>query len=164
MKKVKILVSLILALALVFSVSASAFAATPPSNVVNKFTKFDETAWGAKGAYVCIAQKFLARYDATTSKFINRSGGVDGIFGDGTYYATVAFQTKVFSDGREWDGIVGPKTWEKIGSRMDYEDRTVEHLIWDFYYKGDYIFVIIMGTVYVSDKYGNTHSKAIKNF
>ncbi|MBR3293971.1 MAG: hypothetical protein IKI69_06075 [Oscillospiraceae bacterium] len=164
MKKAKILVSLILALALVFSVSASAFAKTPPSNVVNKFKKFDETAWGAYGAYVCIAQRFLARYDATTSKFINRSGGVDGIFGDGTYYATVAFQTKVFSDGHEWDGIVGPKTWAKIGSRMDFKDRSEEGLIWDFSYKGDHIFVIISGNVYVSDKYGNTHSKAINNF
>ena len=40
---------------------------------------------------------------------------VDGIFGVQTYNATVSFQQQVFpADPREWDGIIGSKTWAKL--------------------------------------------------
>lgn len=37
--------------------------------------------------------------------------GADGIFGNGTYNAVIAFQK---ANGLSTDGIVGPKTWEKL--------------------------------------------------
>jgi len=40
---------------------------------------------------------------------------VDGIFGVQTYNATVSFQQQIFpADPREWDGIIGSKTWERL--------------------------------------------------
>jgi phosphatidylserine/phosphatidylglycerophosphate/cardiolipin synthase-like enzyme len=41
--------------------------------------------------------------------------GVDGVFGPLTYSAIVSFQQQVFpSDPREWDGVLGPKTWQQL--------------------------------------------------
>jgi phosphatidylserine/phosphatidylglycerophosphate/cardiolipin synthase-like enzyme/subtilisin family serine protease len=40
---------------------------------------------------------------------------VDGSFGVQTYNATVSFQRQVFPDDpREWDGVIGSKTWAKL--------------------------------------------------
>ncbi len=45
----------------------------------------------------------------------NRAGlVVDGIYGRKTKTAVLAYQKKVFTDRREWDGIVGPNTWAKL--------------------------------------------------
>jgi peptidoglycan hydrolase-like protein with peptidoglycan-binding domain len=39
----------------------------------------------------------------------------DGVFGVRTYNATVAFQQLAFpADPREWDGVIGPKTWAAL--------------------------------------------------
>ena len=122
MKKRKMLVSLLLALALVFSISGSAFAATPPSNVVNLFKKFP-MIWEymeSPSNYTFILQRFLRNYNSDTNWWITYSGGVDGIFGPGTDAAIRAFQRSVFSNQLEWDGVAGPKTWEKICNNLDY--------------------------------------------
>jgi phosphatidylserine/phosphatidylglycerophosphate/cardiolipin synthase-like enzyme len=40
---------------------------------------------------------------------------VDGVFGQATQNAVVSFQQQAFpNEPREWDGIIGPKTWEKL--------------------------------------------------
>ena len=40
---------------------------------------------------------------------------VDGSFGQHTYNATVAFQHLAFPNAsREWDGVIGPKTWAQL--------------------------------------------------
>jgi phosphatidylserine/phosphatidylglycerophosphate/cardiolipin synthase-like enzyme len=40
---------------------------------------------------------------------------VDGIFGQATFNAAVSFQHLVFAtEPREWDGIIGPKTWAQL--------------------------------------------------
>jgi N-acetylmuramoyl-L-alanine amidase len=59
---------------------------------------------GARGSAVVQLQRRLAdlRYDV---------GAVDGVFGPSTKHAVVAFQ-KV--NGLQRDGIVGPRTWEKL--------------------------------------------------
>ena len=44
-----------------------------------------------------------------------QSGGPDGIFGNETYNAVIAFQKKVFpGEWKEWDGRVGQKTLAKM--------------------------------------------------
>ncbi len=43
-------------------------------------------------------------------------GTIDGVFGSKTKAAVLAFQLDAFpSESKEWDGIVGPKTWAKLG-------------------------------------------------
>lgn len=37
---------------------------------------------------------------------------VDGIFGSGTRSAVIRFQKGATSNSADWDGIVGPKTWQ----------------------------------------------------
>jgi phosphatidylserine/phosphatidylglycerophosphate/cardiolipin synthase-like enzyme len=40
---------------------------------------------------------------------------VDGVFGQLTQNAVISFQQQAFpNEPREWDGIIGPKTWEKL--------------------------------------------------
>lgn len=48
---------------------------------------------------------------------LNRSGAalkIDGIYGSLTESAVLTFQKKVFEDKKEWDGIVGKKTRNKL--------------------------------------------------
>ena len=41
--------------------------------------------------------------------------GADGVFGAETYAAVLAFQQAAFPGApREWDGVIGTKTWEKL--------------------------------------------------
>lgn len=80
-------------------------------------------------------QRLLSRGNkytyGTPAYFIRTSGGADGYFGRGTYNAVVAFQKMVFpGQSREWDGIIGAKTWGKLGcggaapsvDRASYDD------------------------------------------
>lgn len=41
-------------------------------------------------------------------------GIIDGIFGEKTYQAVLKFQKAVFSNSKEWDGIVGKNTWNQL--------------------------------------------------
>lgn len=42
---------------------------------------------------------------------------IDGVFGYKTQVALVKFQTEAFpGEPKEWDGICGPKTWQKLNS------------------------------------------------
>lgn len=59
--------------------------------------------YGAKGDDVKVMQQMLAD--------LGSSLAIDGIFGNGTRSAVVAFQKK---NGLEADGVCGPKTWGKL--------------------------------------------------
>ena len=64
-----------------------------------------------KGEDVRKAQQLLLAHDiACLPKY-----GADGVFGNETSQAVVNFQRKVFpSSPREWDGIIGTRTWDKL--------------------------------------------------
>lgn len=63
---------------------------------------------GMQGSDVIILQKKLRELDLYTDS-------IDGYFGLNTETAVYAFQAKVFPDDpKEWDGICGPKTWNKL--------------------------------------------------
>jgi len=70
-----------------------------------------------KSAHVEYAQnQLLAKGNDTVRDYINIAGGADGYFGKGTHNAVVAFQKMVFpGQPREWDGVIGQKTWEHLG-------------------------------------------------
>lgn len=76
---------------------------------------------GDRGTHVRFAQQRLLTKGnpysyGTPACFIRTSGGADGHFGTGTYNAVLAFQRIVFpGQPREWDGIIGSKTWAKLG-------------------------------------------------
>jgi peptidoglycan hydrolase-like protein with peptidoglycan-binding domain len=60
-------------------------------------------------------------YGESTRSYISNNGGTDGVFGTGTYNAVLSFQksrnTKLSTSDRiDEDGIVGPDTWEQIGT------------------------------------------------
>ena len=65
-----------------------------------------------RGAYVRYAQEQLMGQDDDVAKHIGNSGGVDGIFGDGTRKAVRVFQKK---KGLKVDGKIGDDTWAKLG-------------------------------------------------
>lgn len=50
---------------------------------------------------------------------------VDGIFGPRTRQAAVAFQRLAFPDApREWDGVIGPKTWAQLDLYLERQQPT----------------------------------------
>lgn len=62
---------------------------------------------GSKGVYVCTLQDALSALGFTT-------GGIDGVFGNGTRNAVIRFQR---THGLAADGIVGCGTWTAIADR-----------------------------------------------
>lgn len=62
---------------------------------------------GAKGNDVKEAQRLLV-----SKGFDVR--GIDGIMGQNTKNAVVLFQKSVFANPKEWDGVIGAKTWEAL--------------------------------------------------
>lgn len=65
--------------------------------------------------YVRTAQKLLVNKGFKMPKSTLKNGQMDGIFGSETESVTRAFQKKVFpSSPKEWDGIIGPKTWAEL--------------------------------------------------
>lgn len=76
---------------------------------------------GSKGTDVKHAQNQLLKVGnssqpGTPAYFIQTTGGADGDFGPGTYNAVIAYQKIVFPrQPSEHDGIIGPKTWSKLG-------------------------------------------------
>lgn len=139
MKPIKKIVSMILVIAIVASISVSAFAASPTQGVIDQFRNFQLIKQGHISTYVRIAQRFLLYYNSVTANYIRSNGGVDGSFGKGTYDATVAFQSSVFSNSADWDGIVGSNTWEQICRAMDFEDRSGEGTVYNFWLGKDLI-------------------------
>lgn len=139
MKIARKMISMIVALAMVVSISVCAFAATPPDHVVNSFRNFQYIEKGHTSTYVRILQRFLLYYNWTTGNYIRSNGGVDGSFGTGTYYATYEFQKTVFSSASQWDGKVGSNTWEKICRAMSFSDQSAEGTIYKFWLGNDLI-------------------------
>ncbi|MBK8457539.1 MAG: peptidoglycan-binding protein [Phyllobacteriaceae bacterium] len=64
----------------------------------------NELVTGDRGEKVAVLQRRL--------NALGESLEVDGIFGTGTRAAVVAFQA---ANGLKADGVVGPKTWAKLG-------------------------------------------------
>ena len=51
--------------------------------------------------------------------------GIDGKFGPKTEAAVKKFQEDVFKDSKEWDGVVGPKTYDKLIEKIkEVSDKT----------------------------------------
>lgn len=76
---------------------------------------------GSSGEYVAGLQEFLSDlgYDID----------VDGIFGDHTAQAVMAFQKQYgasYSDEMVYDGIVGPDTWALIDAVSEGEEEEEE--------------------------------------
>lgn len=61
---------------------------------------------GMKGSDVIIIQKILVKEGYDIGKC-----GIDGDYGNDTKKAVIQFQREHFTDPKEWDGIVGTKTW-----------------------------------------------------
>lgn len=78
---------------------------TIPIKNVKKGDKGDNVKWVQ---WQLISKGYLPKYNA--KGVLN----VDGVFGNDTYKAVVAFQKDAFSDKKEWDGIVGFKTINKL--------------------------------------------------
>ena len=88
---------------------------TPPSCSRPTLEKDDR---GSQVEYA--QQRLLTKGDpytpGTPAYYIRTSGGADGVFGEGTRKAVIAFQKLAFpSDSSEWDGVIGKKTWAKLG-------------------------------------------------
>lgn len=65
--------------------------------------------YGDNGSCVKVAQRSLQSHNVSVG-----SAGADGIFGSGTRSGVIRFQR---SKGLVTDGIVGPKTWGKLGGK-----------------------------------------------
>lgn len=61
---------------------------------------------GMKGSDVIIIQKILVKEGYDIGKY-----GIDGDYGKDTQKAVLAFQKEHFADPKDWDGIVGVRTW-----------------------------------------------------
>jgi len=77
--------------------------------------------YGNSGFSVRLAQDQLLKVGGTIAAYVRNAGGADGYFGWGTWHAVFNYQKLVFpNQPSEWDGRIGPKTWEKLGcSRYD---------------------------------------------
>lgn len=149
MKKGKFLISLLLAIAILSSISVSAFAAEAPNYVVNQFRNFQFIEQGHNSTYVRIAQRFLLNYNWTTANFISKNGGVDGDFGTGTHNATYEFQKNVFNYWKQWDGKIGSDTWEQICRNMDFVDTATNTEGTSFeFYRGNNLIVWRVGSTW----------------
>ncbi len=104
MKTTKKLISIVCVLLVcvsLFTIVASAATKTLPT-LQKKSTK---------KAAVAVAQRML--------NYVIKAGlSVDGIYGNNTYDAVYTFQQKMWPKrDEEWDGIIGPRTWEKLISK-----------------------------------------------
>lgn len=65
-----------------------------------------------RGADVALLQSRLAAQGLSLG-----ASGADGVYGPKTKAAVLAFQLDAFpGQPGEWDGVVGPKTWAKLGA------------------------------------------------
>lgn len=73
-------------------------------------------------AYIRAVQAFLYYYPDTRSTIIS-GGGIDGGYGNATESAVRTYQQDKWPyTSSEWDGRVGPKTWEKIATDLYLDD------------------------------------------
>ena len=116
MRTVKRSFALVLVLVLLVSTMAlPAFAAsTTWQNRFADFTMISSSNYHNYTGYVKAAQRFFLCYSATAS-ILSDSGGVDGLFGDGTVRAVKAFQN---IKGLDDDGIIGENTWKAIAAEL----------------------------------------------
>ena len=126
MRTVKRSFALVLALVLLVSTMAlPAFAADATwQNRFAGFTTISSSNYHNYTGYVKAAQRFFLCYSATAS-IVSESGGVDGIFGDGTVRAVKAFQN---IKGLVDDGIIGGNTWKAIASELTVSSYSSERI------------------------------------
>ncbi len=89
---------------------------------VEEFATFRQISRGSSHTgYVKALQRFLYCYPSTKTT-IKNGGGVDGSFGTATETAVKTFQIAEWPhDEKQWDGVVGAKTWSRIGVRLSCE-------------------------------------------
>lgn len=92
--------------------------------------------------YTKALQRFLYCFPLTHSDIAD-NGGVDGSFGSHTRSAVLKYQEFEFPlDSSEWDGYVGPKTWEKIGNRLTCEAADAYNYTFNLYYATDKVYYV----------------------
>ncbi len=115
--------------------SLTSLAVTATGGALFLATPAHATAWEGKCRYSWDGQPYLSigDTDASTSQYdgdrpvsqaqcelnsvLDRYVAHDGIFGNGTFDAVVAFQTCA---GISEDGIIGPNTWDKLDYWFDH--------------------------------------------
>lgn len=65
------------------------------------------------------AQSMLALLNYDIGNYGPNKDGIDGIYGPYTKNGVIEFQKDVFEDSNEWDGMVGPKTYDKLIELVD---------------------------------------------
>lgn len=76
--------------------------------------------FGSRSDAVATAQEQLKKMGGAIEHYIESTGGADGIFGEGTFAAVLLYQRLVFpAQPAEFDSIIGPKTWAKLGCDID---------------------------------------------
>lgn len=115
MKKVmKRIVPLVLVVVMCVCMAAPAFAATgTPTNIMGAFPSQSTDSYS--NGYTKVVQRFMYVYNDTTRGYIKTSGGIDGIFGNKTEAAVIAFQT---ARGFSTDGIFGNQSWPWLAGRL----------------------------------------------
>lgn len=114
------IVAVLLLVILVSILAVSAYAVGDP--YYTHVSGFKELYNGSTlNAYIRAAQRFLLCYGGEARSNIISGGGVDGGYGYYTGEAVREYQEDKWPfNSQEWDGRVGPKTWEKIAVDLEY--------------------------------------------
>ena len=116
MRTAKRLIGMILVITIMCVLVVTPASALEPS-LNTLFRKFDlTTRYNYQAGYTKLIQRFMQT--TSYSSCIDDHGGVDGIFGDGTFQAVTLFQG---NNGLKADGKVGENTWGTMASAMDQE-------------------------------------------
>jgi murein DD-endopeptidase MepM/ murein hydrolase activator NlpD len=76
--------------------------------------------WGGNGKKnVRRVQSMLILLGYDIGNYGHNKDGRDGIYGPYTKNGVIEFQKDVFADNNEWDGMVGPNTYEKLIEMVD---------------------------------------------
>ena len=116
-KLMKRIVPLALVVVLCVCMAIPAFATSgTPTYVMGTFPSQSKDSYSA--GYTKVVQRLMYVYNDTTRSNIISGGGIDGVFGDKTKSAVIAFQeARGFSD----DGIFGNQSWPWLaGVLTDY--------------------------------------------
>jgi len=98
------------------------YSPTNNTDTNEKLTLFDKEIdgeilqrWGGNNKKnIKRAQSMLILLGYDIGNYGPNEDGIDGIYGPYTKKGVIEFQKDVFADNNEWDGMVGPKTYEKL--------------------------------------------------
>lgn len=112
-KSFKRIMTMLLAVVLVFALAVSAYAITSTwKSRIEGFTRVSISR-NPTSNYVKVLQRFLICYNDTTNQLIIDGGGVDGIFGQKADSAVREFQSKM---KLAVNGDCGANTWGAVAS------------------------------------------------